>query len=210
MRLELGSAVRCVDGEAGVLADLVIDPRARRVTHLVVEPKHRHALARLVPIALAAHGDGSGPGVALACTTTALHRLPEVQELDYRRLYGFPLEDPDWDVGVQDVLVLLDRDLVDFGSNAGAGEPHVWLAYDRIPKGEVEIRQASAVRSADGRRLGTVTGLVAAEDDRIRHLVLRRRRLRGSRQLTLPIDAVERVDTDAVTLRLTKREVDRR
>jgi hypothetical protein len=45
MRLALGSAVRCADGEAGVLADLVVDPRARRVTHLVVEPRHRHVLA---------------------------------------------------------------------------------------------------------------------------------------------------------------------
>jgi sporulation protein YlmC with PRC-barrel domain len=208
MRLELGSGVRCADGEAGVLADLVIDPRASRVTHLVVEPRHQHALARLVPIGLA-HRDGTGPDLVLGCTTRELHRLPEIRELAYRRLYDFPVRDPDWDVGVQDVLALPDGDFPGLAWNPGDGEPQLELVYDRIPKGEVEIRTASVVTSADGRRVGRVAGLVAAEDERITHLVLRRSRLRRRRELSLPIDAVERVDTDAVSLRLTKRELNR-
>ena len=37
MRLELGSRVDCTDESFGKLADVVIDPTSRRVTHLVVE-----------------------------------------------------------------------------------------------------------------------------------------------------------------------------
>jgi sporulation protein YlmC with PRC-barrel domain len=37
MRLELGSRVDCTDESYGKLADVVIDPTSRRVTHLVVE-----------------------------------------------------------------------------------------------------------------------------------------------------------------------------
>ena len=40
MRLELGGSVRCEDDLLGELADVVIDPTTKRVTHLVVEPHH--------------------------------------------------------------------------------------------------------------------------------------------------------------------------
>jgi hypothetical protein len=207
MRLEMGSAVRCKDGAAGVLADLVIDPHARRVSHLIVESRRRHALARLVPIALSAPDDGRGPDLRLSCRRSQLHRLPEVHELAYRRLYDVPARDPDWDVGVRDVLTLPDPDFPGLGWEPGDGEPHVGLAYDRIPKGKVEIRRASAVTSADGWPLGRVTGLLATADHSITHLLLRRRRLRGPRELVVPIDEVECFHTDAVSLRLTRRQV---
>src|SRR5437762_906354 len=54
MRLELGTPVRCTDKAYGELADVVIDPIAKRVTHLVVRPSQQEALeTRLVPIELA-------------------------------------------------------------------------------------------------------------------------------------------------------------
>jgi sporulation protein YlmC with PRC-barrel domain len=53
MRLELGSRVTCADAPFGQLADVVIDPTSRRVTHLVIEPDRAEWLARLVPIELA-------------------------------------------------------------------------------------------------------------------------------------------------------------
>jgi sporulation protein YlmC with PRC-barrel domain len=44
VRLELGSPVNCTDGPFGELAEIVIDPTKRRVTHLVVEPHGGEAL----------------------------------------------------------------------------------------------------------------------------------------------------------------------
>ena len=41
------------------------------------------------------------------------------------------------------------------------------LIYDRIPKGEAELRRGSPVITADGQRVGGVAGLVADDDDRI-------------------------------------------
>jgi hypothetical protein len=77
-----GSTVRCIGGEAGVVADLVTDRHSSRITHLVVEPPQDDA-ARLVPIQLAARGVVRGPAagregsvVMLRCTAWELHRLP--------------------------------------------------------------------------------------------------------------------------------------
>lgn len=208
MQLELGSPVRCVDDAFGDLADVVIDPTKRRVTHLVVQPHNRHGLARLVPVELVEVGDDARPEISLRCTVAEVRRLAPVQEFAYLRLGEFPLDDPDWDVGVQDVLALPYYDALGFGPTPTAPEPHVALTYDRIPKGEVEIRRLSAVNSADGHQLGHVDGFIVDGDEEITHLVLEHGHLWGRREVTIPISAVARVETDAVTLSLSKDEVE--
>jgi hypothetical protein len=82
MRLELGQPVRFVDGPLGQLVDLVLDPRRLRITHLVVAPRHRHGLARLVSIdGVTANRDS----ISLACTLEEAERLPLVREFAYVR-----------------------------------------------------------------------------------------------------------------------------
>jgi hypothetical protein len=141
MRLELGGPVHCSDGTIGELADVVIDPTGRRVTHLVVAPHHRHRLAQLVPLELA-DADGNDPVISVRCTTEELHRLPAVEKYAFLRFGEFPLADPDWEVGIETVLAQ------PYYGAAGLDNPfdldlHVGLIYDRIPKGDVEIRRTS-------------------------------------------------------------------
>lgn len=201
MRLELGASVLCEGAVLGELADVVIDPTTKRVTHLVVEPHPEHGPARLVPIDLAHEGDGQE--ISLGCTVEEVRRLPPVHEFAYLRVGEFPVDDPDWDVGVQDLLAMPyyepGLDLGSYGADAG-------ITYDRVPKGEVEVRRASAVTSADGHHLGHVDGFVV-DGEQITHLVLERGHLWGRREVTVPIGAVAKVETDAVTLRLSKDEV---
>jgi sporulation protein YlmC with PRC-barrel domain len=206
MRLQLGAPVDGVDGEIGVLADLVVDPRSRRVTHLVVEPRHHPALARLVPIELATHEDAGDGRVNLLVSAQEVRRLPEVHELVFGRLYDFPAEDPDWDVGIVDVLPPPADGISDLGAEPAVTPPS-GLTYDRVPKGEVELRRGSPVIAADGRRVGRVAELVAGEGDRITALVLRRGWFRRPRRFTIAAGAVARVETDAVRLRVPKREL---
>jgi hypothetical protein len=133
--------------------------------------------------------------------------LAPVQEFAYLRLGEFPLDDPDWDVGIQDVLALPYYDAFGFEPTPIDYEPHVALTYDRIPKGEVEIRRSSAVNAHDGHHLGHVDGFIVDRDEQITHLVLEHGHLWERREVTIPIGAVARVETDAVTLSLSKDEV---
>jgi sporulation protein YlmC with PRC-barrel domain len=206
MRLEFGAPVYGVDGELGVLADLVVDPGSSRVTHLVVEPRHHRALARLVPIERVIHEDVIDGRLSLLCSADELRRLPEVHELAYGRLYDFPVEDPDWDVGITEVLALPDDGTSGLGLEPATDSPPA-LIYDRIPKGEAELRRGSAVISADGRRVGRVAELMADDGDRITGLLLWRGWFHRRRKLAIPAGAVARVETDSVTLRVTKREL---
>ena len=73
----IGSEVSCSDGVCGDLRRVVIDPVARVLTHLVVEPKHGRAKGHLVPVALVS---STSQGVLLACTRDEFDKLEEAEE----------------------------------------------------------------------------------------------------------------------------------
>ena len=207
MRLDLGSPVRCSDDAFGELADVVIDPKTRRVTHLVVQPADRwDGRARLVPIAQARAGDSADAAIALGCTVAEMAEFELVRESVYVRLGEVPVEDPDWEVGIEEPLALPSPSGMDTFNTVDI-DPHVMLSYDRIPIGEVEIRRASSVTSADGHHLGHVDGFVLDDEQQIAHLVLEHGHLWGRREVVIPASAVARVETDEVALTLSKDEV---
>jgi sporulation protein YlmC with PRC-barrel domain len=206
MRLDLGTSVRCTDDTYGELADVVIDPISKRLTHLVVRSGNKDVVGtRLVPVALAEAGDEESQ-ISLRCTVEEVNRLEPAQEFAYVRLGEFPTEDPDWDVGVEDVLALPYYEAAGFGANP-TYDSDAGLIYDRVPKGEVEIRRSSAVSSADGHGLGQVDGFLVDDEGQITHFILERGHLWGRREVTIPIGAVAKVETDAVSLSLSKDEV---
>ena len=109
MRLELGTPVRCQDGMLGELADVVIDPVKRSLTHIIVRPEIEALVgARLVPIDLVEAGEEQAGErqqvLALRCTVDHVRGLDPVEGFAYEGFGALPVDDPDWDVGVADVL----------------------------------------------------------------------------------------------------------
>jgi sporulation protein YlmC with PRC-barrel domain len=204
-QLELGKRVRCLDGALGELADIVIDPLAKRVTHLVVQPLHQHGQARLVPVEMA-EGGGKQPEILLRCTIEDVRRLAPVHEVAYVRVNEFDIDDPDWDIGLEQVYAMPYYDAPEFPAVSPALGSDVTILYDRVPKGEVEVRRSSAVMSADGHEVGRVEGFLVEEGE-ITHFMLERGHLWGRREVTVPIGSVAKVATDVVTLTLTKDEL---
>jgi sporulation protein YlmC with PRC-barrel domain len=205
MRLELGRPVRSDGEDVGQLADIVVDPVKKRVTHIVVKPRHGSGEGRLVPIELARPAE-RGSGIQLACTPAELHELPQVEDFAYLRIDELPANDPDWDVGVSDVLALPYYAGSGMEGYVGSFDD-VGVVYDRVPKGEVEVRRASRVLAANGEYVGDVDGFLVDDADNITHFVLERGHLWGRREVTVPIGAVAKVESDVVTLSLTTDEI---
>jgi sporulation protein YlmC with PRC-barrel domain len=177
------------------------------VTHLAVQPEQGEGGARLVPIELAKGRDDEKHEIELECTLDKAQGFESVQEAAYLRLGESPAEDPDWEVGVEDVLAMPYYNGLGVGPYPGELASDVTMYYDRVPKGEVEVRRASAVISADGHSLGEVDGFVVDADKHITHFVLERGHLWGRKEVTIPIGAVARVESDAVHVALSKDEV---
>ena len=75
----IGAEASCPDGFCGKVSRLVIDPVARTVTHLVIEPKHQRESGRLVPVRLV---DTSTGHIRLRCTIAEFDELDPAEETD--------------------------------------------------------------------------------------------------------------------------------
>ena len=161
--LVIGSEAVCSDGYRGEVLALVVDPAARTVTHLVVEPHGRAGLARLVPLELAdlaGHADpadpadlaDAGPGqIRLRCTEAEFMSLEPAEETLAEFVPGYPdpvqLLPPGWhgaggataDGGT--ILRIPERETIDI-----------------VPPGEVEERRGDHVHATDG-GIGHLRGL---------------------------------------------------
>jgi hypothetical protein len=169
----------------------------------VVRPKHDPGGSRLVPIELAGE---RGDGIALRCTWHEAEALELLRDVAFLRPGQQPPEDPDWDVGIQDVLAMPYYSATGLGDDISLYDGGMTTSFDRVPKGEVEIRRSSLVMSSDDQDLGRIDGFVV-EGDHITHVVLERGHLWGKRDVTIPIAAVVDVKTDAVRLGMSRDEV---
>ena len=75
----VGTQASCSDGLCGEVSRVIIDPGTRRLTHLVIEPKHRRGLGRLVPIDLV---DTTSGEVRLRCTLAEFGNLEAAEETE--------------------------------------------------------------------------------------------------------------------------------
>lgn len=209
---EIGSEVTCSDGQCGKLVRVIVNPVARTVTHLVVEPDRAPGNARLVPVTLV---DSNAPAdtIRLNCDRAGFEALEYAQTEDY-----LPGEQDELGYGADQTL---RHPYFSFGGPIAAApgpgngpggliapvaaEPRV-VSYDRVPVGEVQIRRHQSVHAADG-DIGRVQGLVVdPRDEHVTHILLEEGHLWGKKTVAIPIGAVTDVK-DGIHLDLTKNDV---
>jgi sporulation protein YlmC with PRC-barrel domain len=205
MQLRLEEHVHTADGVSGTLADVVIDPAKRTVTHVVVRAGEPDPTARLVPLQLVTGGDKPGDAVSLTCTAEEFARLESVQGYAYLPVDERPAPDSQWDVGVEDVVMMPSYQGADLGVYTAEIDPNVGVTYDRVPKGEVEIRHSSVVASSDGHEVGTVYAIVA-DGGAITDVVVEKGHLWWKRVVSVPAASVATLETNAIGLGVTKGE----
>jgi hypothetical protein len=118
-QLTIGVETWCSDGPCGHVLCVVVDPY-HRVTHLVVEPKHRQGRGRLVPLDLV---EATPNEVRLRCSMDEFERLEAAEETDFSPGPG--------GYGVPQPLV---HDTLPSGSMAVHGGDHVLATDGEIGK----------------------------------------------------------------------------
>jgi sporulation protein YlmC with PRC-barrel domain len=194
----IGSEVACSDGVCGELARVVVDPVARALTHLVVDPKSRRGTGRLVPIGLV---ESTAEEIRLRCAMSEFEALEDAEETRF-----LPGASGQWGYGQSQMLSqpYYGLGMVGVGMGMDAGPQAV--TYDRVPVGEVEVRRGEHVHATDG-PIGQVQGLVIdPSDHHVTHVLLDEGHLWGKKRVAIPISAVKDVK-DGVRLNLTKDQV---
>jgi hypothetical protein len=228
----IGAEASCTDGPCGVVARIIVDPVARAITHLVVEPKHRHKHGRLVPVSLVETVPGGG--IRLNCTKAEFEKLDPAEETQFLPASGWP---GSLGYGSEQALSWRYYGLVSgpgpgMGSHPGTEPPHLAgtssdssagtgldssagagrayaeraVTYDSVPLGEVEVSHGDRVHATDG-EIGRVEGLVIdAGSHGVTHVLLQEGHPWGRKEVTIPIGAVTSIDT-GIRVNLSKQQV---
>jgi hypothetical protein len=196
--ITIGSPAACRDGAAGAVLRVVVDPVARAVTHLVVEPEHRSGLGRLVPLDLV---DTSGAGVSLRCSCAELRALPLAEETDFLP-GGSGFEDYEAHEAFFWPYFGLEGAASPVMSNASG-----LVTRDTLPPGEVGVRRGECVHATNG-EIGKVEGLVVDPDHgAVTHVLLQEGHLWGRKQVAIPIGMVTGLE-GGISVRMTKGEIE--
>jgi sporulation protein YlmC with PRC-barrel domain len=199
MTLVIGSDARCRDGLSGQVRCLVVDPKTRSVTHLVVEPEGRAGLARLVPVEII---DSAAGEVLLACTGPEFQDLPPAEEMLAEFVRGYPVPVQLLPEGWR---AAGDSPVVDPSTSGPLRTPDKEVA-DLVPAGEVEERGGEHVHAVDG-DIGQVEGLwVDTVSHQVTHVLLREGHLLGRRTVAIPAASVTGFG-DGIRLDLTRQQV---
>ena len=204
MWLELGASVRCEEKPIGHLEDVLVDAASWRLMHVAIDVTHR--IKRLVPAGAVTPPEPGTSQIELACSLAELEAHEPIRRFAFAELGEVPSGDDESDVGIEDLVSSPSLTVNEFGAYASPYESVVALAYDRIPKGETELARSSSVTSSEGERVGHVAG-IRVEDGIVTHLLVEHRHLWEARDVAVPTDAVDRVKTDRVVLRLTVAEI---
>ncbi len=204
----IGSEVACTDGVCGDLRRVVIDPVARAITHLVVEPRHRRDAGHLVPIDLVA---STAKEIQLKCTRSEFESLEDAEESQFLSGGGGQLGYSEDQMHSLPYYGLAARDMGTRVSGLGItatgrnSDPHR-VSYDHVPVGEVEVRRGDQLFAGD-EPVGRVQGLVInPSDHHVTHILLDEGHLWGKKRVAVPINAVKRVGA-IIRVNLTKEEV---
>ena len=202
----LGARASCSDGVCGEVVRAILDPATKTVTHLVIEPRHRKADGRLVPVELVEAGAGE---IRLRCSIAEFDRLDASEEidlaegLDYGGGYG-----PDAVTGYGNVGAMgVGASAYGMGIGMDLGHQPPIVTSDNVPEGESEVARHERVHAADG-EIGHLKGFaVDPADHRVTHVLLREGHLWGHKEVAIPVSAVTSVD-DGIWVSLTKKQVE--
>ena len=199
----IGAQARCSDGVCGEVTRVVVDPIARAVTHLVVEPEHRQGLGRLVPLDLVEAASGQ---VLLRCTIAEFEELDSAEETQFLPgTAGYAAYGPEQVVAWP--YYGLGGTGMDPGIDPELAGTSPTVTFDTLPLGEVAVRRGEPVEATDG-SIGHVQGLVVDPRSRhVTHVLLQEGHLWGRKEVAIPIGAVAGVD-DGIRLSISKQEVE--
>ncbi|HTP01166.1 MAG TPA: PRC-barrel domain-containing protein [Anaerolineales bacterium] len=187
IEVPVDAVVHAIDGACGHVGCVIVDPIKEQVTHLVVQDGESPQIQRLVPVDLI-HSTRQKE-IEIKCGIEEFKKLPAFAEAE------FLLSDPE--TGSHRLWPYVE-------SESSLNVPE----HERLPAGEVAIRRGTAVHAKDG-PIGIVDELmINRQDGSITHVVLREGHLWGTKDISIPVSQIEKLDQNTVYLRLSKQEVE--
>ena len=188
MDIPLGANVECSDGLVGTLTNIILNPATETVTHLVVKEHGFVGSERLV-------------SEDFVKETTQDTIFLSISKEEFQSLEDFVQTE------------FLPSDIPAFMTDGYLAWPmQEWvppiLQHEAVPPGEFSVRKGAKVCALDG-HVGRVDEfLVEKENGHITHLILREGHLWDKKDVSVPVDQIDRYEDKCVYLKMDKKSVE--
>ena len=197
------------DEKVGTLHRVVMDPKSKEVTHIVVEKGLLFTEDKVVPMDLV--GSVTEDRVSLQGSKEHLDELPDYEETHY-----VPPDATAEEGGVTSDAVYwyppVDWSAAGFGRYPVAFYPqslYVQKTEKNIPEGMIALAQGAKVTAEDGEQVGTIETLITdPKDDRVTHVVISSGLLLKERKI-VPAYWIDTVSDEEVRLSVESRLLER-
>lgn len=198
MDIPLHAKIKCQNQVCGKVICVIIDPKSKLVTHIVVQEKGFFGIQRLIPVEEIL--DSQNDQITLGCSLDEFSKFESFTESHYissdepffndqYEHHYFPFGTPDFD---------------------DTFEYERWFEETEcIPQGELGIHREAEVYAKDGKVRQVDEFLISPKDDKISHLVLREGHLWGQKLVTIPVSEIDRIETDLFYLKLSKQDIEK-
>jgi sporulation protein YlmC with PRC-barrel domain len=196
MDIPLDVEVRCSDGACGKSTAIIVDPNTEQVTHFVAQVEGSQHLVPIEAIADSAsdHIRLRWSRQELIAATPFEKTMFAGEDLGVYTAPGMTGASIAWPYGADNEYML----------EAAAA---AYVPVEQIPDGERAIHSGAYVEATDGGVGQVEEFLIDPMTGRITHLVLRKGHLWGKKDVTIPLDQIDRVEDDVVYLKLSKEAV---
>ncbi len=188
MDVPIDAEVDCTDGPCGQVTHIVLFPGTEQVTHLVVREHSLTNADHLVPVELVS--ESSPERIQIQCSKDKLSSMDGFIQDEF-----IPMSMPSpsymlWPASIMETAV-------------------VTLEHEKVPQGEVAIDHRCRVETRDG-HVGRVDELLIDQaTGRITHLVLREGHLWGQKDVTIPVEQIDRIEDGKIFLKMNKEDLEK-
>ncbi len=200
MDIPIDVEVICTDGPAGHSSAIVLNPVTKEVTHFAVRTKGFLSDEYLVPIEFIA--ESTPERISLSCSRAELAQCQPFEKTVLVGVDGAELSASDMDFAVAATYGTMPG-----GEYPGPMYPPT-IQEEQLPEGELSIHPGASVEATDDHVGHVREFIIDPQNNRVTHLVLREGHLWGKKDVTIPLDQVERIEEDVVYLKLDKAAVE--
>jgi len=199
MLLKVGAFVRCLNGTAGKLKSVVVNPEDNQVTHLIVAHGMLKKKERIVPVAWVEYATENE--ILLNATLEELETLPEFEDL----FFVVPEVEIKLAEGYQPGEIRTFKN--PYASTGGGNAYIARFVRFGFHDDEVLLQRGTPVLVREEKEVGTVDHLVVdPKTNLVTHLVVRRGGLVNREARIISIERVHRVKEAGVRLDMTAEE----
>ncbi len=200
MEIPVETQVECKDGVCGQSVCVLIDPTNEKVTHVVIEEDEAPHNEYLVPIKLTSRSiEGT---LVLTIDKAQLKTMDLFKRTKYIREN---MPDSDAYGGIENNMGSM------YYWPYVTPEKMVEVPIDEynVPEGDTALERGTRVKASDG-YVGQVDELVINNTTKnITHLVMREGHLWGRKEVVIPVSAIEKVNEETVSLKLSKDQIEK-